>query len=228
MVMVMGQIPGGAMGDLLGAVPRSEPRVEPLADGATLLRGFAETEARALIEAVREVAARAPFRQMIVPGGHRMSVAMTNCGRTGWVTDAGGYRYDPIDPTTGRLWPPMPEAIMSLATRAAAAGGFHSFCPDACLVNRYAPGARLSLHQDRNERDFSAPIVSVSLGLPAVFLFGGLRRTDRPRRVRLENGDVAVWGGPARLAFHGVEPLADGDDPLTGRCRLNLTLRQAL
>ena len=224
----MGQIPGGAIGDLLSGVQRSDGRVEPLAEGATLLRGFAEAEARALIQAVHDVESSAPFRHMITPGGYQMSVGMTNCGRAGWVTDRHGYRYDSIDPMTGRPWPSMPGAFMSLAARAAAAGGFHAFEPDACLVNRYEPGARLSLHQDKNEHDFRAPIVSVSLGLPAVFLFGGLRRTDRPRRVRLESGDVAVWGGPARLVFHGVEPLADGDDPLTGRCRLNLTLRKAL
>jgi len=212
---------------LLSGLPRSGSSLETLAEGATLLHAFAEPEARALIEALRHVLARAPFRHMVTPGGHRMSVAMTNCGRAGWVTDRSGYRYDPIDPTTRRPWPPMPAAFLRLAARAAAAGGFDGFEPDACLINRYEPGARLSLHQDRNERDFTAPIVSVSLGLPAVFLFGGLRRSDRPRRVRLESGDIAVWGGPARLVFHGIEPLADGDDPLTGRCRINLTFRKA-
>jgi alkylated DNA repair protein (DNA oxidative demethylase) len=212
---------------LLTGVPRPGPSVETLAEGATLLRAFAEREAGALIDALRPILSMAPFRHMVTPGGHRMSVAMTNCGRAGWVTDRSGYRYDPIDPTTGRPWPPMPAAFLRLAARAAAAGGFEAFAPDACLINRYEPPARLSLHQDRNERDVTAPIVSVSLGLPAVFLFGGLRRSDRPRRVRLESGDVAVWGGPARLAFHGIEPLADGDDPLTGRCRVNLTFRKA-
>jgi alkylated DNA repair protein (DNA oxidative demethylase) len=157
-----------------------------------------------------------------------MSVAMTNSGRAGWVTDRSGYRYDAHDPTTGKPWPVMPDIFLSLARRAAAAGGFRGFEPDSCLINRYEPGARLTLHQDKNERDFSAPIVSVSLGLPAVFLFGGLRRNDRPRRLRLESGDIAVWGGPSRLVYHGVAPLADGDDPLTGRCRFNLTLRKAL
>ncbi len=209
-------------------MPRSGPSVETLGDGATLLRAFAEPEAAALMEALRHVLALAPFRHMVTPGGHLMSVAMTNCGRAGWVTDRSGYRYDPIDPTTRRPWPAMPAALLRVAARAAAAGGFDGFAPDACLINRYEPGARLSLHQDRNERDFAAPIVSVSLGLPAVFLFGGPRRSDRPRRVRLESGDIAVWGGPARLVFHGIEPLADGDDPLTGRCRINLTFRKAL
>jgi len=165
---------------------------------------------------------------MITPGGQRISVAMTNCGRVVWVTDRSGYRYDPIDPTTGRPWPSMPAAFLSLAVRADAEAGFDGFEPDACLINRYEPGARLSSHQDRNERDFGAPIVSVALGVPAVFLLGGLRRTDRPRRIRLENGDVAVWGGPARLIFHGIERLGDGEGPLTGRCRINLTFRKVL
>jgi len=157
-----------------------------------------------------------------------MSVAMTSCGAAGWVTDRSGYRYDAFDPDTGRRWPPMPAAFLDLASSAATDAGFAAFEPDSCLINRYEPGARLSLHQDRNERDLGAPIVSVSLGLPAVFLFGAARRTDRPRRVPLESGDVAVWGGPSRLAFHGVAPLADGHHPLTGRHRINLTFRRAL
>lgn len=219
---------GAALGDLFDGRRPSDESVEILAEGATVLRGFARPEAVTLMETLQAVLAAAPFRHMVTPGGFRMSVAMSNCGRAGWVTDRTGYRYDPIDPMTGRSWPSMPAAFRSLAARAAAAAGFPGFEPDACLINRYEPAARLSLHQDRNERDFGAPIVSVSLGLPAVFLFGGLRRRDRPRKVRLESGDIAVWGGPARLAFHGVEPLADGDDPLTGRCRINLTFRTAL
>jgi alkylated DNA repair protein (DNA oxidative demethylase) len=157
-----------------------------------------------------------------------MSVAMTNCGEAGWVSDANGYRYDSLDPETGRPWPAIPELFLTLATSAAADAGFPDFLPDACLINRYEPGARLTLHPDRNERDFTQPIVSVSLGLPAVFLFGGLRRKDRPRRIRIENGDVAVWGGPARLAFHGIAPLAAGSDSLAGEYRINLTFRKAL
>jgi alkylated DNA repair protein (DNA oxidative demethylase) len=165
---------------------------------------------------------------MITPGGFRMSVAMTNCGRAGWVTDRTGYRYEPADPTTGRPWPAIPALFQEFASGAASEAGFAGFEPDACLINRYEPGARLSLHRDEDERDYGAPIVSVSLGLPAIFLFGGERRADRPRRIRLESGDVVVWGGPARLTYHGVAPLADGEDPLTGRCRLNLTFRKAL
>ena len=215
------------MNDLLSSLEPA-PAVERLSDAAVVLRGFARDRAAELAAVVDNITAVAPFRNMVTPGGFRMSVAMTNCGRAGWVTDRGGYRYDPIDPMTRQPWPSMPATFLRLGARAAAAGGFDGFEPDACLINRYEPGARLSLHQDRNERDFGAPIVSVSLGLPAVFLFGGARRSDRPRRLRLESGDVAVWGGPARLAFHGVEPLDDGDDPLTGRCRINLTLRKAL
>ena len=199
-----------------------------IAEGATLLHGFAAGAAPTLLQAIEDVVAAAPLRHMITPGGYRMSVAMTNCGAAGWVTDRSGYRYDARDPLTGKPWPAMPGIFSDLARRAASAGGCGNFEPDACLINRYDPGARLTLHQDKNERDYTAPIVSVSLGLPAVFLFGGLRRKDRPQRMRLESGDVAVWGGPTRLAYHGVAPLADGDDPLTGRCRYNLTFRTAL
>jgi alkylated DNA repair protein (DNA oxidative demethylase) len=214
--------------DLFDSPSGTRQGTEPLAEGATILRAFATAEAAAVLLALQEMLATAPFRHMITPGGFRMSVAMTNCGRAGWVTDRTGYRYDRLDPTTKRAWPPMPQLFLRLASRAAAATGFGDFEPDSCLINRYDPGARLSLHQDRNERDFSAPIVSVSLGLPAVFLFGGLERNRRPRRVLLESGDVVVWGGPARLAFHGVAALADGEHPLTGRHRINLTLRKAL
>lgn len=199
-----------------------------LAEGATLLGGFAMPVEAQLLAALEAVVAEAPFRRMVRPGGSTMSVAMTNCGVAGWVTDRCGYRYDAVDPGSGRPWPAMPAAFDDLARAAAAAAGFGGFAPDACLVNRYEPGARLSLHQDRDEQDFGAPIVSVSLGLPATFLFGGLRRGDPQRRVGLRHGDVAVWGGPARLAFHGVLPLAEGEHPATGRRRLNLTFRRAL
>jgi alkylated DNA repair protein (DNA oxidative demethylase) len=176
-----------------------------------LLRGFAGPIEADLIADLRAVVAQAPFRQMFTPGGHQMSVAMTNCGDLGWVTDRTGYRYDGNDPQTGKPWPAMPATFRDLAGRAAAAAAFEAFSPDACLINRYQPGARMSLHQDKDEEDFGAPIVSVSLGLPATFLFGGLKRSDKPRRFRLEHGDIAVWGGPARLVYHGVAPLADGE-----------------
>ena len=204
------------------------PRDLPLGDGAVLLGGFALPMAAALLRALAAVADAAPFRHMVTPSGHRMSVAMTNCGAVGWVTDRTGYRYDPADPESGLPWPAMPDAFADLASRAAAQAGFSGFAADACLVNRYEPGARLSLHQDKNERRLEAPIVSVSLGLPTTFLFGGLTRSDPTRRVALRHGDVAVWGGPARLAFHGVMPLADGEHPVLGRQRINLTFRRAL
>src|ERR1700754_2743289 len=198
-----------------------------MAEGAVLLRGFAKPFESELIAGLREIIAQAPFRRMETPGGHQMSVAMTNCGSAGWVTDRTGYRYDDIDPQSGKPWPAMPPAFRSLAEQAAAEAGFASFSPDACLVNRYAPGARMSLHQDRDEHDFGAPIVSVSLGLPGIFLFGGLKRTDKTQRYRLQHGDIVVWGGPARLAFHGVAPLADGEHAVMGRQRINLTFRKA-
>jgi len=197
-----------------------------MAEGAVLLRGFARPSESELIAALRDIAGSAPFRHMVTPGGHSMSVAMSNCGNLGWVTDRSGYRYDANDPETGKPWPAMPASFRHLAGQAAAQAGFQDFLPDACLVNRYEPGARMSLHQDKDEDDFGAPIVSVSLGLPAIFLFGGLKRSDKPRRFRLEHGDVVVWGGSSRLVFHGVAPLADGEHALTGRQRINLTFRK--
>jgi len=199
---------------------------EPLEDGAMLLRGFADSESPTLLDQVARIAQQAAFRHLVVPGGHTMSVAMTNCGRVGWLSDRTGYRYDPLDPDTKIPWPAMPPAFLDLALRAAAEAGFANYDPDACLINRYVAGARLSLHQDRDEKDAWAPIVSVSLGLPATFLWGGKRRSDPVRRLRLESGDVVVWGGPARFIYHGVAPLKDGDHPLTGAARINLTFRK--
>ena len=200
---------------------------EVIAPGAALLRGFACEEAEALILAVAQIVTAAPLRQLVIPGGRAMSVAMTNCGALGWLSDRTGYRYAASDPLSSQPWQPMPDCFADLATRAADAAGFAGFQPDACLINRSHPGARLSLHQDKDESDLRAPIVSVSLGLPAVFLFGGLQRSDRPARLRLAHGDVAVWGGPARLAYHGVAPLADGKHLRLGRQRINLTFRRA-
>jgi len=212
--------------DLFDSVAESQPSREEIADGAVLLRGFVRPIESELIEAVRGIVAQSPFRRMTTPGGYQMSVAMTNCGERGWITDHTGYRYDPIDPKTGAPWPAMPQVFCDLARRAAEQGGFSGFAPDACLVNRYEPGTRLSLHQDKDELDYSAPIVSVSLGLPATFLFGGLARGDKPRRFRLVHGDVVVWGGTSRLAYHGVAPLAEGEHALLGKKRINLTFRR--
>src|SRR5580658_11296830 len=216
------------MHDLLDNLDTSRPQHHELAPGAMVLRGQASAMTEEILAALRNVVTSAPFRHMVTPGGFTMSVAMTNCGAAGWVTDRTGYRYDPCDPDSGRPWPRMPAAFLRLATAAADAAGFPDFAPDACLINRYQPGARLSLHQDRNERDMAAPIVSVSLGLPAVFQFGGLRRNDLVRRIALQHGDVVVWGGPSRLRYHGILPLADGEHPLLGRARVNLTFRKAL
>jgi len=215
---------GSLFNDVVAEAPGSR---EVLAEGAFLLRGFALDLIEELRRALDLVVAAAPFRHMETPGGYRMSVGMTNCGDFGWVTDRRGYRYDPLDPDSGKPWPAMPAVFLGLAARASDGAGFGRFVPDACLINRYEPGARLSLHQDRNEKDFNAPIVSVSLGLPAVFLFGGDERSDRARRIRIHHGDVAVWGGPSRLAFHGIAPLKEGEHEVMGRRRINLTLRRA-
>jgi alkylated DNA repair protein (DNA oxidative demethylase) len=202
------------------------PGREPLEEGAVLLRGFAASEAAGLLAQVDRVARKSPFRHLVTPGGHTMSVAMTNCGRVGWVSDRSGYRYDSVDPDLGQKWPGMPTPFLDLAARAAAEGGFPNYDPDACLINRYVPGSKLGLHQDRDEKDAWAPIVSVSLGLPAVFLWGGKRRADPLRKLHLESGDVVVWGGPARFVYHGVAALKDGEHPLTGSVRINLTFRK--
>lgn len=200
---------------------------EFLGPQAVVLRGFALPRVEALLPALALLQAASPFRHMVTPGGFTMSVALTNCGPLGWTTDRRGYRYSPLDPDTGQPWPAMPEVFASLAREAAAAAGFDDFQPDACLINRYLPGARMSLHQDRNERDLGAPVVSVSLGMTATFLFGGLARTDKAIRIPLYHGDVVVWGGVDRLRFHGVLPLKDDPHPVLGRQRINFTLRKA-
>jgi alkylated DNA repair protein (DNA oxidative demethylase) len=198
-----------------------------LGPGATLLRGFAARQAQPLLIAVEQITAAAPLRHLTTPGGFRMSVAMTNCGSLGWVSDRTGYRYTREDPDSGRSWPALPPLFLQLAQQAAAQAGFARFAPDACLINSYEPGARLSLHQDKDELDLSVPIVSVSLGIAAVFLFGGLRHSDPVRTVPLQHGDVVVWGGPSRLSYHGVRPLKDSEHRLLGRRRINLTFRKA-
>jgi alkylated DNA repair protein (DNA oxidative demethylase) len=211
----------------LDAVEGAAARIV-LGPRALLLRGFAVARAPELVAAIDAIAAVSPFRHMVVPGGWKMSVVLTNCGQVGWVTDRTGYRYDAIDPKTGHAWPAMPQAFADMAAEAARTADFVDFRPDACLVNRYAPGARLSLHQDRDECDFGQPIVSVSLGVPAIFLWGGRTRSDKARRIPLFHGDVLVWGGPDRLTFHGVHTLAEGEHPLTGCYRFNFTFRRAL
>ncbi len=214
------------MQDLFAHAGMKEPARQEIVEGSILLRGRALQDEIALLAALDAVVAQAPFRHMVTPGGFTMSVAMTNCGAAGWVTDRRGYRYQPEDPLSGRHWPAMPGIFLRLAAEAAEEAGFPGFAPDACLVNRYEPGAKMSLHQDKDERDFGNPIVSASLGLPAIFLFGGLQRSDRTQKVPLEHGDVVVWGGAARLAYHGIMPLRDGEHPVLGNKRINLTFRR--
>ena len=197
-----------------------------LAAQACVLHGFALDVIDALLADVRAIEAVAPFRHLVTPGGHVMQVAMTNCGTFGWCSDRRGYRYDRLDPQSGKAWPALSPAFLKLAADAAREAGFAGYVPDACLVNRYAPGTRLSLHQDRDEDDRIAPIVSVSLGLPATFLFGGFARGDKTVRVPLAHGDVVVWGGADRMRFHGVLPVKPGRHPLIGEQRLNLTFRK--
>jgi alkylated DNA repair protein (DNA oxidative demethylase) len=215
------------MRDLFDLTTREAETVS-LGPDTAVLRGYACGGDAELLSDLHAVAARAPFRTMVTPGGFTMSVAMTNCGDAGWVSDPTGYRYARHDPVSGEPWPAMPGSFRRLAARSAEAAGFADFRPDVCLINRYAQGAKLSLHQDRNETSSVAPIVSVSLGLPAKFLFGGLKRNDRVTRIELRHGDVVVWGRSMRLAYHGVDALKDGNHPMTGRCRFNLTFREAL
>lgn len=212
--------------DLFASLAVDAPTRVQLAEGAVLLRRFAVAQERAVLDAIESVAKQAPFRHMVTPGGFRMSVAMTNCGDYGWTSSPEGYLYAARDPETGEAWPAIPSVFFELAQRAAEDAGYPAFQPDACLINRYDIGARLTLHQDKNELDLSAPIVSFSFGIPAVFLFGGLTRSAATQRIRLEHGDVAVWGGPSRLRYHGVEDLEANSHALTGPHRFNLTFRK--
>ncbi|HEY4714567.1 MAG TPA: DNA oxidative demethylase AlkB [Aquirhabdus sp.] len=199
-----------------------------ISEDAVILRSYATDIAADLIKSLDAIITQAPLRQMKTPNGYTMSVQTTSCGALGWISDARGYRYEQTDPDSGQHWPPMPQSFLKLANNAAKEAGFNDFIPDSCLINSYQAGAKLSLHQDKNERDFTAPIISISLGLPAIFLFGGSVRSARPQRHRLEHGDVVVWGGVSRMAFHGIEPLVDGYHPLTGKLRINLTFRKVM
>jgi alkylated DNA repair protein (DNA oxidative demethylase) len=204
------------------------PAVQPLGPEAKLLCGFALPDQAALWTDLAAVIEQAPFRAVTTPGGQPMSAALTACGSWGWHADRKGYRYVDRNPQTGELWPAMPDSFLKLAQTAAFTAGFGAFEPDACLMNRYLPGGKMGLHQDLDERDLSQPIVSVSLGLPAVFVFGGLQRTGPKRKVELLHGDVVVWGGGSRLCYHGVLPVAEGRHPLVGSMRINLTFRKAM
>ena len=214
--------------DMLDGLDDQNIRFEKISDNVMVLRKFALQSEKEIFAGIQQVSAQSDFRHLITPGGFRMSVGMTNCGAYGWVSDRKGYRYQGVDPLSGVAWPPIPECFLKLAIGAASEAGFKNFIPDACLLNRYEPGTKMTLHQDKDEKDFGAPIVSVSLGLPAVFLFGGLNRTDKTRRIPLGHGDVVVWGRKERLAYHGVLPLKDGYHYLFGRYRFNLTFRKAM
>jgi alkylated DNA repair protein (DNA oxidative demethylase) len=209
------------------AEPEQQPRHEPIGEQSCVLRGFALPWLDRLLPALDAVLAAAPFRQMVTPGGFTMSVALSSCGTLGWTTDRSGYRYTRNDPQTGQPWPEMPDVFLQLAQAAAQAAGFTDFIPDSCLINRYVPGSKMSLHQDKDEKSYAAPIVSVSLGLPAMFLFGGFARADKSRRVPLLHGDIVVWGGVDRLRYHGVLPIKDGQHSRLGEQRINFTFRTA-
>ncbi|RON24364.1 alpha-ketoglutarate-dependent dioxygenase AlkB [Pseudomonas brassicacearum] len=207
--------------------PEPPPKREQIGEQACVLRGFALPWLDSLLTALEEVLAVAPFRQMVTPGGFTMSVALSSCGALGWTTDRSGYKYTRNDPQTGQPWPKMPDVFFELAKAAAREAGFTDFVPDSCLINRYVPGAKMSLHQDKDEGSYAAPIVSVSLGLPATFLFGGFERSDKSQRVPLLHGDIVVWGGVDRLRYHGVLPIKDGHHPRLGEQRINFTFRKA-
>jgi DNA oxidative demethylase len=194
---------------------------------AYYLSGYALTNEKALIIDLHEVLSQASLRQMMTKMGFYTSAAMTNCGQLGWVSDRKGYRYEALNPLTGKSWPAMPVSFFQLAQNAALEAGFSDFKPDACLINQYKVGASMGLHQDKNELDFTQPILSVSLGIPAIFKFGGLSRSDKPIKIRLTHGDIVVWGGDARLNYHGIIPLQPNNHAVLGPYRYNLTFRKA-
>ena len=215
-------------GDLFSDEALQQPaRREQIGEQSYVLRGYALPWLERVLPELRAVLVQSPFRHMVTPGGYTMSAALSSCGALGWTTSPQGYRYSSLDPERQQPWPSMPAVLRELAINAASAAGFDGFAPDACLINRYVPGARMSLHQDKNERDYSAPVVSLSLGLPAVFLFGGHQRSDKTQKISLFHGDVAVWGGVDRLRFHGVLPIKEGAHPRMGPQRINLTFRTA-
>lgn len=213
--------------DLFDLSNNGETWTEEICNGALVLRQYATAQAPDILAAITAIEAQAPFRHMQTAGGYTMSAAITSCGNLGWVSDRQGYRYSTHDPQSKKPWPAMPNVLREFATKAATDAGYDNFHPDACLINRYAPGAKMSLHQDRHERDYNAPIVSISLGVQATFLFGGEQRSDQTVKVPLAHGDVVVWGGESRLKFHGVLPIKAGYHPMTGEDRLNITFRVA-
>jgi alkylated DNA repair protein (DNA oxidative demethylase) len=207
--------------------PVQQPRAEQIGEQSWVLRGFALPQVEQLLTDLEAILAAAPLRHMVTPGGFSMSVGTSSCGQLGWITDRSGYRYSSVDPLSGLPWPAMPAALADLARKAAERAGFMDFQADSCLINQYVPGAKMSLHQDKDEKGYAAPIVSLSLGLPAMFLFGGFERSDKTRRIPLLHGDMVVWGGVDRLRYHGVLPIKPGHHPLLGERRINITFRVA-
>lgn len=210
-----------------GHEPEQRPRAEQIGEQSWVLHGFALPLIEQILPALDAILAAAPLRHMVTPGGFSMSVGTSSCGEWGWITDRSGYRYSGVDPLNGLPWPQMPNSFAALAHSAAERAGFSGFNADSCLINRYVPGAKMSLHQDKDEKDYAAPIVSLSLGLPAIFLFGGFARSDKTRRIPLLHGDMVVWGGVDRLRYHGVLPIKQGQHPRLGQQRINLTFRVA-
>ncbi len=207
--------------------PVQQARAEQIGEQSWVLRGFALPQVEQLLTELEAILAAAPLRHMVTPGGFSMSVGTSSCGQLGWITDRSGYRYSSVDPLSGLPWPSMPAVFADLAHEAAKRAGFPGFQADSCLINQYAPGAKMSLHQDKDEKGYAAPIVSLSLGLPAMFLFGGFERSDKTRRIPLLHGDMVVWGGVDRLRYHGVLPIKPGQHPLLGERRINITFRVA-
>ena len=210
-----------------GHEPEQRPRAEQIGEQSWVLHGFALPLIEQILPALDAILAAAPLRHMVTPGGFSMSVGTSSCGEWGWITDRSGYRYSGVDPLNGLPWPQMPNSFAALAHSAAERAGFSGFNADSCLINRYVPGAKMSLHQDKDEKDYAPPIVSLSLGLPAIFLFGGFARSDKTRRIPLLHGDMVVWGGVDRLRYHGVLPIKQGQHPRLGQQRINLTFRVA-
>ncbi|WP_130901586.1 DNA oxidative demethylase AlkB [Pseudomonas sp. Sample_23] len=207
--------------------PVQQPRAEQIGEQSWVLRGFALSRVEQLLNELEAILAAAPLRHMVTPGGFSMSVGTSSCGQLGWITDRSGYRYSSVDPLSGLPWPSMPAVFADLAHEAAERAGFMDFHADSCLINQYVPGAKMSLHQDKDEKGYAAPIVSLSLGLPAMFLFGGFERSDKSQRIPLLHGDMVVWGGVDRLRYHGVLPIKPGHHPLLGDRRINITFRVA-
>ncbi|THJ30850.1 DNA oxidative demethylase AlkB [Lampropedia aestuarii] len=211
--------------DLFADSPE-EQRVA-LGPQAVVLRQKASPLAAELVARIEDVLQHSPLYQMATPGGKPLSVRTTSCGTHGWSSDPTGYSYVRHHPLTDQAWPEIPAAWSALATEAAQEAGFAQFAPDTCLINQYGLDSKMALHQDRSEQDLRQPVVSISLGMSALFLWGGMQRSDKPAHVLLHHGDMVVWGGVDRLRFHGIKHLTGAPHPQLGAMRYNLTLRRA-